>query len=69
MKKLLTTLCVIALFCSPAFGNATSDLFDALEDKDTTVQKVQTLIKFGANVNARQHSMHITGQILKLSNS
>ena len=55
--KLLTTLCVIALLCSPAFGNATSELFDALEKKDTTVQKVQTLIKFGANVNARQYGL------------
>lgn len=53
MKKLLLCVVMVALSVSAAFGGATEDLFEAAQDKDTTPQKIQSLIESGANVNAK----------------
>ncbi len=55
MKKLLLCVVMVALSVSAAFGGATEDLFEAAHDKDTTPQKIQSLIESGANVNAKSN--------------
>lgn len=51
--KLCLALITTLLVNSTAFGDPTTDLLEASRSQDTTTQQVQTLIKQGANVNAR----------------
>ena len=52
MKKII--LCVVVVLCvSAAFGGLTEDFFIAALDENTTPQKIHNLVKFGADVNAR----------------
>ena len=53
MKKVLLCVMIIALSVSATFGGATEDLFTLVKDENSTPKMIQTLIKFGADVNAK----------------
>ena len=55
MKKVLLGALLAVLCVSSAFGGATEDLWEAAGDMFTTPQQIQALIKFGANVNAKDN--------------
>ena len=53
MKRAILCVVVVALSVSSAFGGATEDLLIAALDENTTPQRIQALINFGADVNAK----------------
>ena len=53
MKRAILCVIMVVLSVSAAFGGATEDLLTAALDETTTPQKIQALINFGADVNAK----------------
>ena len=52
-KAILCVIVVVVLSVSAAFGGVTEDLMRAASDKSTTPQNIVSLIKAGADVNAK----------------
>lgn len=69
IKKVLLGALLVALYVSAAFGGATEDLLEAVSNKDTTPQRIQVLIKFGANVNAKNRDGQTALMLAAWSNS
>ena len=51
MKKFYLALILVIVIISSAFGDATSDLFEAVRFEDTTPEKIYELVSSGAKIN------------------
>lgn len=55
MRKAFLCAVLVLVSVSAAFGGATEELLRAARDKNTTPRMIQNLIKFGADVNAKDN--------------
>ena len=53
MRKAFLCVVLVMACVSSAFGEATEELLKVARDKKTTPRMIENLIKFGADVNAR----------------
>lgn len=55
MMTVILCMVILMVTVSMAFAEATEDLLSAAKSKYTTPQMIRTLIKSGANVNAKDN--------------
>ena len=53
MKKLFVVAVILLAFVSSAFASLNDDLIQAVQNKYTSPKRIQSLIKSGADINAR----------------